>query len=91
MGQADGVRVDTLFSPLLDKGKVDVVISGHRHRPRVIVPKPELQRSQWPVYICGAHPYTNATAIRVEADVSRLNVQMIKTDGTILHENSWQK
>jgi predicted phosphodiesterase len=66
-------RMRERFAPLFDEAKVDVVISGHNHKAALVEPCPDASRGfRWPVFIGGAHPYTNATATRVEADAKTL-------------------
>jgi predicted phosphodiesterase len=85
-------RMRERFAPLFDEGKVDVVISGHNHKAALVEPCPDASRGfRWPVFIGGAHPYTNATAIRVEADAKALKVACIRSDGSVAGEKTWSK
>lgn len=85
-------RVCERFAPLFDAGHVTAVISGHKHRADLVEPCPDKGRGfQWPVFIGGAHPLTNATVIRVDADAEKLTIRSIRSDGTVGAEKSWPK
>ncbi len=85
-------RMRERFGPLFDEGKVDVVISGHNHRAAVVEPGSDASRGfRWPVFIGGAHPFTNATVIRVEADAKALKVACYRSDGSVVGEKAWSK
>lgn len=85
-------RMRERFAPLFDEAKLDVVISGHNHKAALVEPCPDVRRGfRWPVFIGGAHPYTNATAIRVEADAKTLKVACFRSDGTVAGEKTWNK
>jgi predicted MPP superfamily phosphohydrolase len=85
-------RMRERFAPLFDAGRVDVVISGHTHKAEVVGPCPDARRGfRWPVFIGGAHPLTNATVVRVEADVQTLKVACFRSDGTVAFEKAWSK
>ncbi|MDD4101547.1 MAG: metallophosphoesterase [Kiritimatiellae bacterium] len=85
-------RINALFAPLLDRGRVNVVISGHTHKPEVIEPCPDVRRGfRWPVFIGGAHPFKNATVIRVDANQQTLHVKTLGSDGQVMHELKWHR
>lgn len=84
-------RVNEKFVPLLDEGRVHAVISGHTHRPELIEPCPEKSRGfQFPVFIGGAPPPTNATLTRVDASATNLRIARIHADGTVRAEKIWR-
>jgi UDP-2,3-diacylglucosamine pyrophosphatase LpxH len=85
-------RMRERFAPLFDEGQVHVVISGHTHKAEQIEPCPDTRRGfRWPVFIGGAHPYTNATVIRVDATAKALKVACVRSDGAVASEKSWAK
>lgn len=86
-------RINSLLAPLLDRGRINVVISGHNHKPELIdPPRPDLKEGfQWPVFIGGAHPFEGSTVTRVEADLQTLCVRMIGSDGKVTQERTWRR
>lgn len=85
-------RVRERFAPLFDEGRVTAVISGHTHRAERVEPCPDPARGfRWPVFIGGAHPLERATVIRVDAADAALAIRCIRSDGTVLAEQSWKK
>jgi hypothetical protein len=85
-------RVRERLAPLFDEGRVTAVISGHTHRAERIEPCPDEARGyRWPVFIGGAHPLEKATVIRVEADRRSLAIRCVRSDGSIVAEQSWKK
>lgn len=68
-----------LFSPLFDKYKVDLVISGHTHKYGVHPPVPGTHN--YPIVIGGGPKDGNRTLIRVKADQRALTLQMLGDDG----------
>lgn len=84
-------RVNEKFVPLLDQARVNAIISGHTHRAELIEPCPDKSRGfQFPVFIGGAPPPSNATLIRVDATPTKLKIARIHSDGTVQAEKSWQ-
>ena len=86
-------RINSLLAPLLDRGRINVVISGHNHKPELIdPPRPDLKEGfKWPVFIGGAHPFEGSTVTRVEADLQTLCVRMIGSDGKVTQERTWRR
>jgi predicted phosphodiesterase len=69
-----------LFSPLFDKYKVDIVISGHTHTYGVH--PPVAGQHNYPLIIGGGPNEGKRTLIRVNAGQQKLSLQMLKDDGT---------
>lgn len=85
-------RMRERFAPLFDKGKVTAVICGHNHKAELIEPCPDKARGfNWPVFIGGAHPFSNATVIRVDADNAALDIKIIRSDGSTFVERQWKR
>ncbi len=85
-------RARERFAPLFDEGHVTAVISGHTHRAKVVEPCPDAARGfRWPIFIGGAHPLSNATVIRVDADDRQLRIRRIHSDGTVGAERVWRR
>jgi predicted phosphodiesterase len=72
-----------LFSPLFDKYKVDLMVSGHTHRYGV---HPPTEEHSYPIVIGGGPQDGNRTLIKVKADEKNLKVTMLKDDGTEVGE-----
>lgn len=68
-----------LFSPLFDKYKVDLMVSGHTHRYGIHPPTAE---HSYPIVIGGGPQDGNRTLIKVKANEKNLNLVMLKDDGT---------
>jgi acid phosphatase type 7 len=68
-----------LFSPLFDKYKVDIVISGHIHKHGVYPPVRGIH--EYPIIIGGGPKVGTRTLIRVNANHQRLEVQMLDDSG----------
>ena len=82
-------RMRERFAPLFDKGNVTAVISGHNHKAELVEPHPDPAHGfRWPVFIGGAHPLSNATVIRVDADDHSLTIKCIRSDGSVFVENT---
>lgn len=73
-----------LFSPILDRYGVDLVISGHTHVFGVHPPVKGVHN--YPIIIGGGPLPGNRTIIHVKAGVEQLNVKMIKEDGIMVGE-----
>jgi predicted phosphodiesterase len=69
-----------LFSPLFDKYKVDIVISGHTHKYGIH--PPVVGQHNYPVIIGGGPKDGNRTIMRVQANQEKLSLLMLKDDGT---------
>jgi len=69
-----------LFSPLFDKYKVDIVISGHTHTYGVH--PPVAGEHSYPLIIGGGPLEGKRTLIQIKADQQKFSLQMLKDDGT---------
>lgn len=69
-----------LFSPLFDKYKVDLVLSGHTHKYGVH--PPVKGQHNYPIIIGGGPKEGKRTLIKVKATQRELNVWMLGDDGT---------
>ncbi|MBZ4190917.1 purple acid phosphatase family protein [Niabella beijingensis] len=68
-----------LFEPLFNKGKVDLVLSGHTHRYKVH--GPDKQANHYPIIIGGGPKEGTRTITRVNATKKQLNVSMLDDSG----------
>lgn len=85
-------RVEKLFGPLFDAGKVDLVVAAHNHRADVIPPHPDPSKGfQYHVFIGDAHPLAKATVLRVDATPTNLRVRRFQSDGSVGAEGAWSK
>jgi predicted MPP superfamily phosphohydrolase len=71
----------------LNGSGVDLAISGHTHRPAYLEPQ---DGRDYPVIIGGGPEPEKATAIRVNAGRDSMHVRMMKIDGTILEERTYE-
>ncbi|WP_337174969.1 metallophosphoesterase [Paludisphaera sp.] len=86
------IRVEKLFGPLFDAGKVDLVVAAHNHRAEVIPPHPDPSKGfQYHVFVGDAHPLARATVQRVDASPTTLRVRRFHSDGGVGAEHSWEK
>ena len=69
------------WRPLFNRGKIDLMISGHTHRYAVV--QPEKGIHNYPVIIGGAPKNGQATFIRVDATKDKLEVTMTRDDGEV--------
>ena len=74
------------WATLLNKGKIDLHISGHTHRYAMHEPT---KQHKYPILIGGAPQKDRATLIRIDADQKKLSVSMTTDSGKTVH--SWQK
>jgi predicted phosphodiesterase len=89
-GEAHGPKHCTaVFEPLINKGKVDLVLSGHTHRYKVHLPEKGL--NNYPLFIGGGPKDGTRTLTKVTANRSELSVKMIKDDGTEVGSYSIKK
>ena len=72
------------FAPLLNKGKVDLLITAHTHRYAYLEPKPG--EHDYPMVNGGGPNKGRATMIRVDADKSRIELTMTRDDGEVLEK-----
>lgn len=70
------------WGPLLEQGKVDLMISGHTHVYRIL--GPEDGQHGYPVVIGGNPKTKGAVVIRVEATRTTLNLTMTRDDGQVV-------
>jgi hypothetical protein len=70
-----------VFGPLLNKGKVDLQISGHTHR--YATHDPDATHS-YPIVIGGGPLEGNRTLIKLHATAKELNLKMIRDDGEVV-------
>jgi 3',5'-cyclic AMP phosphodiesterase CpdA len=85
-------RMRDRFAPLFDEGRVTAVICGHTHKADFIEPCPDKRRGfRWPVFVGGASPIAEATAMRVEATAKTLRIACIRSDGSVFAERTWGK
>lgn len=70
------------WAALLNKGKIDLHLSGHTHRPKVITPVSG--EHDYPIFVGGGPRDENATVIRVNATPKRMEVRMFDNSGNII-------
>lgn len=75
-----------LFNPLLNKGKIDIAISGHTHRYGTFDPDPVTHH--YPIVIGGGPGFEGRgggarTLIKVHATRQTLTLQLLIDDGTV--------
>jgi len=70
--------VQSRFTPLFEKHKVDVVLAGHTHRYGYHAPNME---HSYPLFIGGSPKQGQRTLISVQADQKKLEVKMILDTG----------
>ncbi|WP_199562670.1 FN3 domain-containing metallophosphoesterase family protein [Pedobacter chinensis] len=79
-GDAHGPKHCTeLFEPLLNKGKVDLVLSGHTHR--YMVHQPDKNLNHYPLIIGGGPKNGTRTITKVKADQNKIVVSMLDDSG----------
>ncbi|SDC48017.1 metallophosphoesterase [Niabella drilacis] len=79
-GNAHGaVHCTEVFEPLLNKGKVDLVLSGHTHRYKVHAP--DKQANHYPIIIGGGPQEGTRTITRVTATKKEIRVSMLDDSG----------
>ncbi|MEN7549236.1 metallophosphoesterase family protein [Rapidithrix thailandica] len=69
----------TLFSPLFNKYKVDICLSGHTHKYGVH--PPVAGQHNYPIIIGGGPKEGNRTLIKVKANQKQLELRMLRDDG----------
>ena len=70
-----------MFGPLLNKGKIDLQISGHTHRYGTFNPD---ATHNYPIVIGGGPLQGNRTLMKLHATPKELNLQMIRDDGEVV-------
>ncbi|MGJ7030150.1 metallophosphoesterase [Niabella hirudinis] len=79
-GDAHGaVHCTEVFEPLLNKGKVDLVLSGHTHRYKVHAP--DKKANHYPIIIGGGPREGTRTITRVNATKKEIRVSMLDDSG----------
>lgn len=79
-GDAHGPKHCTeLFEPLLNQGKVDMVLSGHTHK--YMVHPPDKNLNHYPLIIGGGPQKGARTITKIRADKSKLVVSMLDDSG----------
>jgi len=76
------VHCRELWTPLLNKGNIDVLISGHTHRPAIHPAIPG--QHNYPIVIGGGPGDGRRTVIKVKADKDELNLRMFDDSGKII-------
>lgn len=71
-----------VFEPLMNKGQVDLVLSGHIHRSKVHEPAPGA--NSYPIITGGGPKDGGRTLIKVKADAHRLVVEILDDKGGTL-------
>lgn len=69
-----------LYAPLFNKYKIDLFIAGHTHRYGVFDPVPG--NHSYPIIIGGGPKEGSRTLIKIKADSKKLQLNMLKDDGT---------
>lgn len=77
------VHCRKVFGPLLNKHKIDLMISGHTHRYGFHEPEPD--KHHFPIMIGGGPNQGTRTQIHVSVNKEKLAVVMKKDDGEVLH------
>lgn len=70
------------FSPLLNQGKVEMMISGHLHSHGIV--PPAVGEHEYPIVRGGGPNERNRTVIRVRADQRRLEADILRPGGTVV-------
>ncbi len=70
------------WRPVLNEGRIDLMICGHTHRYAVVAPQAGVQN--YPVVIGGAPKAGRAVVIRVDATIDRLDVTMTRDDHEVV-------
>ncbi|MGM9479091.1 metallophosphoesterase [Pedobacter sp. GSP4] len=79
-GDAHGPKHCTeLFEPLLNEGKVDLVLSGHTHK--YMVHQPDKALNHYPLIIGGGPQKGNRTITKITADKNKVVVSMLDDSG----------
>jgi len=72
------------WAALLNKGKIDLHISGHTHAPAVL--EPVKDEHNYPIFIGGGPRDENYTVIRINATDKMLHASIIGSNGNIIAE-----
>lgn len=78
------------FAPLLNKGKIDLFLCGHTHRPEIVLPNSGT--SHYPIFV-GGTPLVdkNTTYTRVDVRPNKLKATMKKVDGTVIGSHEFER
>lgn len=68
-----------LFEPLMNRGKVDLVLSGHTHRYKIHPPAKNL--NNYPIIIGGGPKDGNRTLTKIKATNKQIQISMIDDSG----------
>lgn len=71
-----------VFHPILQQSNIDAVLSGHTHRFGFY---DKDDQHNYPIFIGGGPKGGNRTIIQVKASNNSLNIQMLKDDGSVIH------
>lgn len=74
------------WAPLLNAGKLDVLICGHLHRHEIV--EPVAGQHDYPIVIGGGSEAENATVIRAKATPDRLEIAILDANGQTLMERT---
>ncbi len=72
----------TKWGPLLNQGKIDLMISGHTHQYRIL--EPQAEKHDYPIVIGGNPRAQQATVIGVQATRTTLDLTMTRDDGQVV-------
>ncbi|MBB2147571.1 metallophosphoesterase [Pedobacter gandavensis] len=79
-GDAHGaVHCTELFEPLMNRGKVDLVLSGHTHKYKVH--QPDKKANQYPIIIGGGPKDGSRTLTKIKANKKQIQVSMVDDSG----------
>lgn len=79
-GDAHGsLHCTELFEPLMNRGKVDLVLSGHTHKYKIHPPDKKL--NNYPIIIGGGPKDGNRTLTKIKASSKQIQVSMIDDSG----------
>ncbi|WP_316753145.1 metallophosphoesterase [Pedobacter gandavensis] len=79
-GDAHGsVHCTQLFEPIMNRGKVDLVLSGHTHRYKVHQPDKKL--NNYPIIIGGGPKDGSRTLTKIKATNKQIEVSMLDDSG----------
>jgi len=78
----------TKFAPLLNKVKVDLLITAHTHRFAYLEPKPA--EHDYPMVTGGGPNPDTATLIRLNADKERIHLTVTRADGEEIQRREYR-
>ena len=77
-----GPEIEEKFGPLLNDGKIDLLICGHTHNFTYLEPNPD--RYNFPVIVVGGGTAGSCTLMRVDASNNELVIEMTNINGELL-------